>query len=176
MATSHDPFMVRRAVAADMPAVIELRGAVAAEGEWIAAEHPIDAAGDLARFTAALDDPARGVFVAVDDGGTVIGNAGVALEPYGVSEFGMLVAAGWRGRGVGTALVDAVVGWSRAHHAHKVGLQVWPHNAAAIALYAKFGFVEEGVLRRHYRRRNGELWDAVIMGLVLDTEAPGRPF
>jgi RimJ/RimL family protein N-acetyltransferase len=44
---------------------------------------------------------------------------------------------------------------------------VWPHNDRAIALYEKLGFVEEGRLRRHYRRRNGELWDAVVMGLVL---------
>jgi hypothetical protein len=35
--------------------------------------------------------------------------------------------------------------------------------------------VEEGRLRRHYRRRNGELWDAVVMGLVFDTTTPGSP-
>jgi len=28
-------------------------------------------------------------------------------------------------------------------------------------------------MRRHYRRRSGELWDAVIMGLVLDETSPG---
>jgi hypothetical protein len=33
--------------------------------------------------------------------------------------------------------------------------------------------VEEGRLRRHYPRRNGELWDAIVMGLVLDEERPG---
>jgi len=30
-----------------------------------------------------------------------------------------------------------------------------------------FGFQREGLLRRHYRRRNGELWDTVVMGLPL---------
>jgi RimJ/RimL family protein N-acetyltransferase len=44
---------------------------------------------------------------------------------------------------------------------------VWPHNDRAIALYARRGFVEEGRLVRHYRRRSGELWDAIIMGLPL---------
>ena len=38
---------------------------------------------------------------------------------------------------------------------------------AALALYRKFGFEQEGYLRSHYRRANGELWDAVVMGLLL---------
>ena len=50
---------------------------------------------------------------------------------------------------------------------------MWPHNHAARRLYRRHGFVEEGRLRRHYSRRNGELWDAVVMGLVLDEERPG---
>jgi len=32
------------------------------------------------------------------------------------------------------------------------------HNAAAIALYRKFGFVEEGRRVKHYRRASGELF------------------
>jgi RimJ/RimL family protein N-acetyltransferase len=90
------------------------------------------------------------------------------LARYGVADLGMLVAAGWRGRGVGSALVAAGLAWAREAGAHKVALQVWPHNQAAVALYEKFGFQREGLLRRHYRRRNGELWDAVVMGLLLD--------
>jgi RimJ/RimL family protein N-acetyltransferase len=69
----------------------------------------------------------------------------------------------------------AGIAWSRESGAHKVTLTVWPHNRSAIALYRKFGFVEEGLFRRHYRRRNGELWDAVAMGLVLDRESSGSP-
>jgi RimJ/RimL family protein N-acetyltransferase len=67
----------------------------------------------------------------------------------------------------------AAVTWAEEAGAHKVTLQVWPHNEAARALYRKVGFVEEGLLRRHYRRRNGELWDAITMGLVLDNTSPG---
>jgi putative acetyltransferase len=53
---------------------------------------------------------------------------------------------------------------------------VWPHNHPARQLYERFGFVEEGRLRRHYRRQNGELWDAIVMGLVLDDSSPGSRF
>jgi len=79
----------------------------------------------------------------------------------------MMVAAGWRGRGVGSALVAAAIDWARAQGMHKLSLSVFPHNAAAIALYRKFGFVEEGRRVRHLRRASGALWDLIDMGLLL---------
>ncbi len=85
-------------------------------------------------------------------------------------ELGMLVAAPWRGRGVGKKLLDACLAWARESGAHKICLEVWPHNAAAIALYEKNGFVREGYRRKQWRRRNGELWDSVLMGLLLVDE------
>ena len=88
----------------------------------------------------------------------------------------MSVAADYRGRGVGTALLASVAEWAETNAAHKLTLQVWPHNQAARALYERFGFVEEGRLHRHYRRNSGELWDAIVMGLVLDHESPGSRF
>ena len=50
---------------------------------------------------------------------------------------------------------------------HKLVLDVFAHNEAAIALYRKFGFVEEGRRVKQYRRASGELWDALDMGLLL---------
>ena len=61
----------------------------------------------------------------------------------------------------------AGIEWARQRRLHKLSLSVWPHNAAAIALYHKHGFVEEGRRVKHYRRANGELWDTVEMGLLL---------
>lgn len=80
---------------------------------------------------------------------------------------GTLVAADRRGRGVGSALVAAAIDWARAHDLHKLALGVFPHNEPAIALYRKFGFVEEGRLVRHIRRSDGQLWDLIEMGLPL---------
>jgi ribosomal protein S18 acetylase RimI-like enzyme len=42
-------------------------------------------------------------------------------------------------------LLDAGVEWATVNHAHKVSLEVWPHNSAAMALYRRAGFDEEGV-------------------------------
>jgi ribosomal protein S18 acetylase RimI-like enzyme len=80
----------------------------------------------------------------------------------------MMVAAERRGEGIGRALLAAAIEWARAAGAHKVALEVWPHNEAGLALYRKFGFEQEGLLRKQYRRRNGQLWDAIAMGLVLE--------
>jgi putative acetyltransferase len=44
---------------------------------------------------------------------------------------------------------------------------VFPHNLAALALYEKHGFVREGLFRSHVRRRTGEIWDSIPMGLLL---------
>jgi len=68
-----------------------------------------------------------------------------------------------------------VIAWARDQGAHKVSLAVWPSNHPAIGLYARYGFRVEGTRRRHYRRRSGALWNATLMGLILDESTPGGP-
>jgi GNAT superfamily N-acetyltransferase len=71
------------------------------------------------------------VLVAETDG--VCGRpARLHLAPYGVADLGMAVVAAWRGRGIGTALLAEAVERARKAGAHKIALQVWPHNAAAL--------------------------------------------
>jgi ribosomal protein S18 acetylase RimI-like enzyme len=82
----------------------------------------------------------------------------------------MAVARDWRGRGVGSALLAAAVDRAREQGLHKLSLSVFPHNEAAIALYRKFGFVEEGRRVKHIRRASGELWDTIEMGLLLEPD------
>ncbi|HZD72382.1 MAG TPA: GNAT family N-acetyltransferase [Actinomycetota bacterium] len=164
--------VVRPARERDLDAIIELFVEVAAEGRWIGTELPVDRERRRLRLREELRRQDAIVLVA-EAGGRIVGQLGMDVASYGVADFGMLVAEGWRGRGVGTALLRAGIEWARQAGAHKVALQVWPHNDAAIALYEKLGFQREGLLRRHYRRRNGELWDAVVMGLPLDRESPG---
>jgi ribosomal protein S18 acetylase RimI-like enzyme len=158
---------VREATLADVDALVAILVEVAGEGRWIGAEAPVDVERRRQRMVA--DVESDGVIVLVAEvGGVPVGELGLQLARYGVADLGMAVAAGWRGRGVGSALLAEAVDRARAAGAHKIALQVWPHNAAAIALYERFGFEREGYLRRHYRRRSGELWDAIIMGLPLD--------
>ena len=82
------------------------------------------------------------VSLLADDNGKLVGSLGLELAAYGVAELGMLVAADRRGEGIGSALLDAGIEWARSAGAHKVALQLWPHNAAALGLYRKYGFAE----------------------------------
>jgi RimJ/RimL family protein N-acetyltransferase len=166
--------IVRRVEAADFDAWLALFEEVAAEGKWIGAEAPVDRADRAASFDDFLTKPHRARFVALIDG-VLVGDLGV-VNHFGVAELGMMVRDGFRGQGIGSALMDACVGWARDDGAYKVTLQTWPHNTTAIALYKRFGFEVEGRLVRQWRRRSGELWDALTMGLVLDNESPGSSF
>jgi len=155
-------FTVRPAAAADARAMAELFAAVAEERHGIASEPPVDLMERTARFAAGIGES----LVAVD-GARVIGLIHVEVSRHGFGELGMLVDREWRGRGVGSALLQATIDWARDHGLHKLCLEVFTHNTAAIALYRKWGFVEEGHRVNQYRRASGELWDSLVMGLPL---------
>jgi RimJ/RimL family protein N-acetyltransferase len=165
------PVTIRPLTEPDVEAVIDVLEIVGGEGRWIGLEAPFDRQTRAETMRRDLTEAATfGGFVATQDG-SVVGAVYLRLAPYGVATLAMAIIAPYRGRGVGTLLVDQGLEWARRAEAHKVSLEVWPHNDRAIGLYKKFGFVEEGRLLRHYRRRSGELWDAVVMGLLLEPGA-----
>ncbi len=147
---------------------------VAAEGRWIGTELPIDAPRQI-RIRAAATAPADNQFtvVAVAEE-RVVGFAQVNVD-RGHSHLGMALVGGFRGQGLGRKLLDECLEWSREYGAHKIDLEVWPHNTAARRLYKRAGFVVEGRRRRHWRRNSGALWDSIEMSLVLDETSPGSP-
>lgn len=104
--------------------------------------------------------------VAVIDG-RVVGNLGLHIEASprrrDVGWFGMSVHDDFQGRGVGSALMAAMVELSDNWLGlRRIELTVWTDNAAAVHLYEKFGFVIEGT-GRQYALRAGELVDAYYM-------------
>lgn len=153
-------FDIRPGCDDDRVPLAKLFAAVAEERDGIATEPPVDVEARAGSWTL------EGTIVAVADG-EVVGMVHVQDSRHGFGELGMLVARGWRGKGVGSALLEAAIAKAREEGLHKLSLSVFPHNAAAMALYRRFGFVEEGRRTKQYRRANGELWDAVDMGLLL---------
>jgi RimJ/RimL family protein N-acetyltransferase len=99
--------------------------------------------------------------------GRIIGHLGAIREDQEttrhVATLGMAVSDEWRGRGVGSALLAAALDWARRVGVEKMALTVFPDNDRAIALYRKFGFVEEGRLSGHSKKSIGYR-DEVIMG------------
>jgi putative acetyltransferase len=153
-------FHVRPGEERDRLPLAVLFAAVAEERDGIASEPPVDIDARAARWV--LD----GTLVAVAEP-ELIGSIHVERSRFGSGEIGMLVAREWRGRGVGSALLAAAIEWARENELHKLCLGVFPHNARAIALYRRFGFVQEGRRVQQIRRSSGELWDTIEMGLLL---------
>jgi ribosomal protein S18 acetylase RimI-like enzyme len=153
-------FQIRPARDDDRLPLAVLFAAVAEERDGIATEPPVDVEARAASWT--ID----GTLVAVG-GAELIGSLVVEPSRHGFGEIGMAVAREWRGRGVGSALLADAIEWARGRGLHKLSLGVFAHNTAAIELYRKFGFVEEGRRIKQYRRASGELWDAIEMGLLL---------
>ncbi len=68
-----------------------------------------------------------------------------------VRELGMLVIDGYREMGVGGALIDYSLKWARTQkEIQKIVLGVFSTNNRAFRLYQKFGFKEEGLLRKQH--------------------------
>jgi putative acetyltransferase len=84
-----------------------------------------------------------------------------------VGSIGMAVHDDWQGKGIGTALMEAALdladNWLNLT---RIELRVYTDNAAAIALYEKFGFEVEGT---HHRLafRCGEYVDGYSMARII---------
>ena len=127
-------------------------------------------------FWSELASPGRWYVVADDGrGGPVLGYAGLATaggEDADVQTVAVAPAA--QGRGLGGALVDALVDRARRAGAVAVLLEVRADNAPAQRLYAARGFTRIGVRRRYYQP--GDV-DALVMRLRLAGQGPqgGQP-
>lgn len=79
---------------------------------------------------------------------------------------GMGLLPEFRGKGVGSKLLKAVLDHAKKFGLEKVELNVYTTNEPAIALYKKFGFEQEGLIRK-YRKLDGKYFDCLAMGKFL---------
>jgi RimJ/RimL family protein N-acetyltransferase len=83
------------------------------------------------------------------------------------ADFGMSVAREWRNQGIGTALLRRLIEWAEGTNViRRLELEVYAHNAPALHLYQKFGFIEEGRRRRGYFQ-HGRFIDGILMARLL---------
>jgi L-phenylalanine/L-methionine N-acetyltransferase len=168
---SPPPVAVRRAQPGDAAALVQLAESVGAEPEgWLISDSGWRSVGDERRYLRTVRrHPDAAVFVAEMEA-DVVGRLSIARDPHPasrhVADLGLMVAARWRRRGIGWALLEEAVVWARSSGILKLELHVFPHNAGAIRLYERFGFEREGLRRAHYRR-GGEYVDAILMAYQL---------
>ena len=106
-------------------------------------------------------------FVAVDDTGSVLG--WVAVVPVsdrcayaGVVEHSVYVHPAARGRGVGAALLAALVASTEAAGIWTIQSGIFPENVASLALHDRAGFRRVGV-RERLGRHHGKWRDVVLV-------------
>ena len=77
---------------------------------------------------------------------------------------------GYRGQGLGPALLEAVIREATRQDLTRIELEVFSANTRAIALYERFGFQHEGT-KRAARMLEGQVEDILCMALLLPPPA-----
>jgi hypothetical protein len=163
---------IRRARPQDARSFLEAYRSVAAERRFIQTER-VDRSRRFyrRRFRRPWDE--RAAHLLALEGDRVVGSLSIRRDDHPatshVATFGMFVVASHRGRGLGSALLEEALRWARRFGVERVELTVYPSNEAAIALYRKFGFIEEGRLVRHAKKSYG-YEDEILMALWLGPE------
>ncbi len=86
--------------------------------------------------------------------------------------FGIATDAAWRGRGVGRAMIEALLDWAADHpFLEKVCLFCFETNRKAQALYRSMGFMREGLSVRHFQMSPGQYVDDVSMSIFVKAGA-----
>jgi L-amino acid N-acyltransferase YncA len=112
-------------------------------------------------------DGAHSTALVAEEDGAVVG--WVALAPYssrqcyaGVAEVSVYVAARARGRGVGRALLGAMIDESERNGIWTLLAGVFPENRASVSLHLASGFRAIG-LHERIGRLNGEWRDVLLL-------------
>lgn len=84
------------------------------------------------------------------------------------AEFGICILKEYWGYGIGKVLLESILMWADNVGIEKISLTVVQTNTKAIQLYKMYGFVEEGLLMKDRIHKDGNYYNTVIMGRLLD--------
>lgn len=149
-------FTLRQAGAADIPALVSLLATLFSIEQDFAADTERQRRG----LAAVLGSPLGHIAVATAPDGLVVGMCSGQLV-YSTAEGAasvwiedVVVAEGWRRRGIGRALLQSVLDWAACRGASRAQLLVDLDNPPALDFYRKLGWAETrlGARRLHLQR------------------------
>jgi ribosomal protein S18 acetylase RimI-like enzyme len=159
---------IRSVTLGDIPGLRDCVGAIAQERRFLAVTQPFTLQ-ETALFVAGVIDHGNVQYVAEDDA-RIVGWCDVTPKRghvhAHVGVLGMGVLAGYRGRGIGTRLIDGALRAARERF-EQVELSVYAANGVAQALYRKFGFSERGRYPRGFKV-DGRYDDVILMSLAFE--------
>ncbi|MDM5337416.1 GNAT family N-acetyltransferase [Fictibacillus enclensis] len=167
-------YIIRSAEEHDAKSLSEARVQIDGETENMDREQGegyIDEAGFLSiikKDTEALNH----LFLVADVDGRIAGFARCEGSPLRrlshKVEFGVCVLKEFWGYGIGKMLLQETINWADAQDIKKISLSVLETNTKAIALYEKLGFETEGVLKYDKRLSDGNYYNTILMGKLLN--------
>ncbi len=162
--------LIRTGEEADAPALLDLLEANLLDGAGQVAEP-----GELAKsveeealWVRTLRENPRSLLLLATHNSCVVGlldfHIGSRKRLSHLGSFGISILPEWRGKGIGRQLLECLLHWAQADPTiEKVSLAVRADNTAAIALYKKLGFLEEGRRSREIRLADGVYVDDLLM-------------
>ncbi len=176
------PVLLRSARSGDIDATLALRAELTRTSRHRLTQ-PGEAMGSrehLLELTRKLAEAPRGIWLLAFDASACDGNEGdpqigsVNARPGDREriahhcEIGIGNHSSWRGRGLGTLLMEVTLDWAaRTPGLEKVCLGVFSGNIGARRLYKRLGFRSEGRSRKHFRIAEGEYQDDIRMGIFV---------
>jgi phosphinothricin acetyltransferase len=166
-------FHVRLASAADADAVAAIYNQGIRERSATFETEPRTAAELAKRID---EDPRRFPVLVADDGGRILGWSSIGhYRPRacyaGVGEFSVYIDESARGRGVGRALLAALIDEARQRGYWKLLSRIFPFNTASLALCRSLGFREVGTYEKH-GCLEGRWLDVVIVERLIPENQP----
>lgn len=126
---------------------------------------------DELQFIRAHTDAARSTMLVATVDGRIAGLLGFLArqlpQEHHVGAFGVSVDQRYRGRGLGSALISALLEWAPRNGITRVELEAFAANPRALALYERLGFEREGC-RRDAVIIDGEPVDVIMLARVLE--------
>jgi len=116
------------------------------------------------------NDPSTSYQLVAEVDGKVVGMAGLHWSPRArirhVAGLGMFVHDAYQGRGIGKALMGAIVeAADKWLNVVRIELEVYTDNERAIKLYRSFGFEVEGTKKMN-AYRDGKYVNSLVMGRI----------